>query len=235
MWGYNRVVYTPSTIHFVNTGNANGHGPYDFVVKDAKAKDSPDFDALKDVINITIPQFSFRIGMWFNNKNDEGWELNYDHTKYVVIDRQVARFTGTINGVYVDKDSLIDRNYFHFEHTDGANFWMINYMKRSPIFYSKNNKFKLGYVIKPGFGVVIPRTDVTLFGEHLNNNWKLAGITAGFETAIRLELYKHYVIELAGKAGWANYINSLVLGKGNGKASHQFGYIEGILSIGYQF
>ena len=238
LWGYNREAYTNSTIHFSNKGNLNGineYGPYDFVITDAKAHDAPDFDKLSDVVNITIPQFNFRIGMWFNNKNDEGFELNYDHAKYVVTDGQTAHFKGNINGVAVDKDSVLNRSYFHFEHTDGANFWMINYMKRNRIYYSKNNLFKLGYVIKPGFGVVIPRTDVTLFGHRLNNNWKLAGITAGVETAIRLELYKHYVLELSGKAGWANYINCFVLGRGNGKASQQFGYIEGIFCFGYQF
>jgi hypothetical protein len=215
-------------------GGTNEYGPYDFVVKDAKAHDSPDFDKIRDVINITIPQFNFRIGFWLNNKNDEGFEINYDHAKYVVTDGQVANFKGTINGVAVDKDSLLQRQFFHFEHTDGANFWMINYMKRN-IIYSKKNKIKFGYVIKPGLGVVVPRTDVTLFGHRLNNNWKLAGVTAGLETSLRLELYKHYVLELSGKGGWANYVNCFVLGKGNGQVQHSFGYLETIFCFGYQF
>lgn len=234
-WGYNRESYTTSTIHFKNEGTLNGvdqYGPYDFVVKDVKAHDRPDFDGIKDVINITIPQFSMRFGFWLNNKNDEGFEINYDHAKYVVTEGQMARFTGNINGVWVDKDSIIDSKYFHFEHTDGANFWMINYMKRNKIYYSKNIKF--GYVIKPGVGIVFPRTDVTLFGERVNNDWKLAGVCAGMETALRAEFFRHFLIEFAGKAGWANYMNCFVLGK-NGIAKQKFGFIEGILSIGYQF
>jgi hypothetical protein len=237
-WGYSRQAYTTSTLHFVNKGNPgvlNEYGPYDFYIEDAKAHDKPDFDQLGDIINITIPQYNFRIGMWLNNKNDEGFELNYDHAKYVVTDGQTVHFRGTINGTAVDKDSVLDRNYFHFEHTDGANFWMINYMKRNEIYYSKKNNFKLSYVFKPGVGVVIPRTDVTLFGKHLNNNWKLAGVMAGIETSLRFDLYKHYVIELAGKAGWADYINTFCLGKGNGRASHNFGFVEGVFTVGYQF
>ncbi len=238
MWGYSRDAYTTSSLHFVNKGTPDGInelGQYDFVIKDVKAHDSPDFDKLPDIINITIPQYNFRIGMWLNNKNDEGFELNYDHAKYVVTDGQTVRFKGTINGVAVDKDSMLIRKYFHFEHTDGANFWMINYMKRNTIYYSAKNHIKFGYVIKPGFGVVIPRTDVTLFGKHLNNNWKLAGVTAGLETSLRLELYKHYVIEFSGKGGWANYVNCFVLGRGNGQVQHSFGYLEAIFCLGYQF
>ncbi len=238
MWGYNRETYTNSTLHFVNKGSHGGEYetvPYDFYVMDAKAHDKSDFDQLGDVVNITIPQFNARIGFWLNNKNDEGFEINYDHTKYVVTEGQTVHFKGTINGMAVDKDSVLDRNYFHFEHTDGANFWQINYMKRNKIFYSKNNNFKLSYVFKPGFGVVIPRTDVTLFGKRLNNNWKIAGVTASLETALHMEVYKHLVLEFAAKAGWANYLNAFALGKGNGKVQHQIGYLEGIFTFGYQF
>jgi hypothetical protein len=235
-WGYNREAYTSSTIHFVNNGTGgNEYGPYNFEIIDAKAHDKSDFDAIKDVINITIPQFSCRMGFWFNNKNDEGFEINYDHAKYVVTDGQTVRFKGTINGQAVDKDSVLNRNYFHFEHTDGANFWQIDYMKRNRIWYSRKNFYRLSYVFKPGAGVVIPRTDVTLFGHRLNNNWKVAGVMASLEVAIRNDVGKHFFIELSGKSGWCDYINCFVLGKGNGKAYHNFGFIETILIAGYQF
>lgn len=236
MWGYNRVAYTTSTIHFKNDGTGgNEYGPYDFKIIDAKAHDKPDFDQINDVLNPTIPQYNIRLGMWFNNKNDEGIEINYDHTKYVVTDDQVVHFKGAINGQHIDKDSVLDRRYFHFEHTDGANFWMVNYMKRNKIYYPKNNNFKLSYVMKAGFGIVVPRTDVTLFGHNLNNNWKVSGISTGLEMALHAELYKHVIIEFSGKGGWANYINSFAVGKGNGKVSHKFGFLEGILVVGYQF
>jgi hypothetical protein len=236
MWGYNREVYTTSTIRFQNNGSGiNENGAYDLKGMNGKAQDRPDFDQITDIMNPTIPQYNIRLGMWFNNRNDEGIEINYDHAKYVVTDYQTVTFRGTINGQYVNKDSLIDPNYFHFEHSDGANFWMVNYMKRINIYTSKNKNFKLGYVIKPGFGIVIPRTDVTLFGKELNNNWKISGICAGMEMATRCELYKHFVLEFSGKAGWANYMNAFVLGRGLGKASHKFGFLEGVFCFGYQF
>lgn len=236
MWGYNRDAYTTSTLHFTNNGTGtNENGSYDFKVMDVKAQDRNDFNQIKDIRNPSIPQYNIRLGMWFNNNNDEGIEINYDHAKYVVTNYQTARFVGTINGQNVNKDSILNPHYFHFEHTDGANFWMIDYMRRLKIYYSKNGKVKLAYVIKPGFGIVIPRTDVTIFGKRLNNDWKISGVCAGMEMALRCELYKHIVLEFSGKAGWANYMNAFVLGKGLGKVSHQFGFVEGIFCVGYQF
>lgn len=236
MWGYNREAYTTSTLHFVNHGSGTGvNGSYDFKVHDVKAHDRPDFDQLYDVINITIPQFNVRVGFWLNNSNNEGFELSYDHAKYVVTNYQTARFEGNIDGQYVNKDSLLDPNFFHFEHTDGANFWMISYLKKNKIYYSKNKNVQLSYIFKPGAGAVIPRTDVTIFGDRLNNNFKVAGFCAAIETAIRLELYKHFILDIAAKGGYANYMNAFVHNKGHGKVSHQFGFLEGIFTFGYQF
>src|SRR5690348_16103932 len=86
-WGYTRAVYSKSTIHFKNTSNrynetTGRYDDYDFIVYRAKAHDRPDFDKLKDVVNITIPQFVCRLGYSFNERT--GIEINYDHTKYVV-------------------------------------------------------------------------------------------------------------------------------------------------------
>jgi hypothetical protein len=237
LWGYNRDAYTKSTIHFQNDGDptrVDEFGVYDFTLYNVVAHDRPNFEAIHDVINFTIPQFNFRIGYYFNNKKDWGIEFNYDHPKYVVTDYQTAHIEGTILGHYVNKDTLMDPHFIHFEHSDGANFIMLMVMKRWKL-QTKNGKHNIGFVIKPGIGVVYPRTDVTIFGEQLNNNWKIAGVIGGVEGTIRGELYKHFVVEFATKAAEAEYINCLVHGKGNGKATHHFGTIECVLSVGYQF
>ncbi len=237
-WGYNRWDYTKSTIHFKNTGTPNytdpAHSPYDFTIYNAVAHDSPDFNQIKDVVNITVPQFSVRLGIYFNNERDEGFEINYDHAKYVVDDQKV-HIQGTILGQVQNKDTMLALPYFHFEHTDGANFWMGNYIKRWKFFKSKNGNNSIGWMIKPGIGVVIPRTDVTIFSNRLNNRWHMAGFIGGFETGIRANLFKHLCIELTGKAAYADYLWCFVQYKGNGNANHTFGTIGAILSVGYQF
>lgn len=238
LWGYNREVYTKSNIRFQNNGDPNRndqYGQYDFTLEKAKGVDKPDFDQLGDVVNFTIPQYNFRIGWYFANKPNQGIEINYDHTKYVVYDGQTLRIKGTINGKSYNQDTLMVRNQMHFEHTDGANFWMVMYIRKFKLHGSQNGKHHLFMVGKVGGGPVIPRTDVTLFGNRLNNRFHLAGYCTGLSAAFRAELWKHFTIELEAKTGHAHYLNALVQGKGNGKASHYFGYLEGIFCVGYTF
>lgn len=237
-WGYTRAWYSKSTIHFVNnsTAGSNMNGTvksYDFTIHDASAHDLADFDKLKDVINITIPQFVGRLGYSFNKK--WAFEINYDHAKYVVDDYQKVRVTGRFDENWVDKDTILDPYHFlHFEHTDGANFWMFNPIRKWDIFNFKN-KLSLTWMAKPGAGFVMPRTDVTLFGQRLNNNWKVAGWIVGFETGARLRFFDRAYLEFVGKTVYANYVNCFVLGRGNGKANHQFKAAQLTFTFGYEF
>lgn len=226
-WGYTRAWYSKSDIHISN--NTNRYYPetgrthnYDFTIYDAKANDRPDFDQIYDVANITIPQFVFRVGYYFKKRKDLGIEINYDHTKYVVQDYQTVHIKGHFNGNYVDKDTILNpKNLLHFEHTDGANFWMLNFVKRWTI-YNPSNKLHIGYVVKPGAGIVFPRTDVTILGTRMNNDWHVAGWIAGLENGIRIEFLKYGVFEFVAKGAFADYRRSLVLGKNNGQAKHHF-------------
>lgn len=238
-WGYNRDWYSRGNIRLQNNNPQLINGTYytyDFTVYNAKGHDRPQFDRIKDVANITIPQFSVRGGWFFNDKKDFGFEINYDHSKYVMTDYQKVRVKGQINGQYFDKDTILDPNTFlQYEHTDGANFWMFNLIKRWKIVQSKNQENNLGIIVKPGFGFVYPRTLVTIFGNSINNNWKISGIIGGVEMGLRGEFLKHGYIEFTGKGGYANYMNALVQGKGYGKASNAFWFFEAILILGYQF
>lgn len=238
-WGYTHAAYTKSTIHFKNSSGpagVTGDDPirnYDFTIADVKATDRPDFNKISDVINVTIPQFVFRIGYSFNEK--WGIELNYDHTKYVVNDWQRTHIKGQINGTPLDKDTTLNPDRFlHFEHTDGANFWMVNAVRRWNV-YNLSKNLKVSWVLKPGAGVVIPRTDVTLFGHELNNRWHLAGWIVGVESGARVEFFRNGFFEFVGKASYADYMKCLVLGKGNGSANQMFGTVQLTATIGLKF
>ena len=240
MWGYTRAAYSKSTIHFKDHSNkyypeTGQYHDYDFTIYDAKAHDKPDFEGIKDVINVTIPQFVVRLGYYFNNKKDCGIEINYDHTKYVVNDYQKVRVKGNFNGNYVDQDTILDpQNFLHFEHTDGANFWMFNFIKRWKL-YEPSKNFNVGFVVKPGAGFVYPRTDVTMLGTRLNNNWHIAGWIVGLESGFRVEFLKHGVFEFVGKGAYADYTKCLVLGKGNGRANHHFFAAQLTMTLGVYF
>ena len=238
LWGYNRDWYAKSTIHFRNDGDPTKQdqfGVYDFKIYNATASDRSDFDKIPDVVNITVPQFSARAGYYFNDKKNQGVEINYDHAKYVVDNYQKVRVAGTAFGKAFDKDSILDPNYIHFEHTDGANFWTFNYMRKWNLFTSKNQKHQLDFIAKGGIGFVYPRTDVTIFGSRVNNRWHISGVCGGLETGVRAVLWKHLTFEFTGKGVAANYIKCLVQGKGSGKASHTMLCTEAIFCLGYTF
>lgn len=242
-WGYTRCMYSKSTIHFEDHSNhvhpynnnvANNHvSYYDFTIYDAKATDRPDFDKIRDVVNITIPQFVVHGGYYFKKHPDMGIEINYDHAKYVVDDYQRLHIKGEFNGTYVDKDTTMNpNNFLHFEHTDGANFVMVNFVKKFTL-YKPVPRFNASWVAKAGGGVVYPRTDVTIFGEELNNHWHVAGWIVGVETGLRLEFLRRGVFEFVSKGSFADYRHCLVLGVGNGNARHTFycGQLTAVLGV----
>ncbi|MCX6352127.1 MAG: hypothetical protein NTX03_09730, partial [Bacteroidetes bacterium] len=168
------------------------------------------------------------IGYFFNDKNDLGIELNFDHAKYVMEDSQTVHLTGRIHGVDYNKDTLVTPSFLKFEHTNGANFLMANLIKRVRYKY-----YPVVGIVKLGAGVVIPKTDVTLFGERLDNVFHVAGYIVGAEAGLRYKFYKHFFIEASAKGAYANYTNVLTVG--TGKANHHFFVGEYILNGGVSF
>lgn len=240
-WGYNRDWFSKSDIHFKNTTSSNFQKKgaadyYDFTLYDVKAKDRPGFDQILKMAakgDFAIPQYVYRLGYFFNDKNDLGVEINFDHSKYVMVSNQVVRLKGNIRGVEYDQDTLVTSSFLQFEHTNGANFLMLNFIKRKNIFTSANKKVWLGVIVKPGAGIVIPKTDVTLFGERLDNKFHIAGWIAGVETGLRLDLFKHFYLEPTVKGTFADYRQVLVMG--NGLANHHFWCFQAIALFGIQF
>lgn len=226
-WGYNRDWYSASDIHFSNGG------VYDFTVHQAAAEDKPDFDGLINApLQITIPQYNYRIGIYLNSKHTHAIEINFDHAKYVMKDYQRLKLTGQIDGEIIDKDTIIDPQFLHFEHTDGANFYHLNYVGQQTIFYNhKHTRALVSTVYKAGAGVVIPRTDVTYKGKELNNKFHVAGYILSIEAGIRFYPLKNFFFELTGKTGYANYLDALAIE--GGVAKHHFYYAEMIGTIGY--
>jgi hypothetical protein len=236
-WGYNRDWFSKSDLHFKNTSDeynpvTRTNDLYDFTVYGAKAKDRPGFKGMLHQ-GLTIPQYVYRIGYYFNKKHDFGIELNFDHVKYVVVDNQTLHVKGTIHSQYIDQDTLIrPADFLHFEHTNGANFMMVNFMKRQRLLASSNGWHRLDLIAKVGAGVVIPKTDVFLFGQEVDNRFHVAGYVTGIETGFRYEAFKHIYLEYTAKGTFANYTNVLVIG--SGKANHHFWTFENILIIGLQ-
>ncbi|CAN5397448.1 hypothetical protein BH11BAC2_BH11BAC2_19740 [soil metagenome] len=227
--GYNLDYFSKSDIRFRD----HGVDHYDVTFHDVTADDRP---GLKDVFHqdISIPQYSFRIGYYFNKKKDWGIEINYDHAKYVVDHGQTVHMTGNIRGVEYDTDTIIGGSSFlDYEHTNGANFAMMNALRRVSFIHSKNNLHWLSAVGKAGVGFVYPRTDVTFLGAHRNDHFHVAGYIVGLDVGIRYDFLKHFFFETSGKGAFVNYTDVLLPETARG--NHHFWSFEYIMTIGFQF
>ena len=224
-YGYSRYLFSKSDLHFSNGDQ------YDFTVHKAVAHDRANFDGLVNhPWEFTIPQYNYRIGFYLDKAKKHAIEINYDHAKYVVDDYQNLDVTGQINHKGVNKDTLIDPQAFmHLEHTNGANFYQINYVWASRFGGGKNYQ-AFAFVLRGGAGIVVPKTDVTLFGNRLDNKFKVAGYVTSIEPSFRAYPLRHWFLELSGKAGYANYLNASTIA--GGKVSHHFTFVGAVLTAG---
>jgi hypothetical protein len=227
-WGYNTEWYTKSNIHFKSVVNGV---PHNFTIRKAKAHDRGDMDGLiKKPLAVTVPQYNYRIGFYLNKKHTKAIEINYDHTKYIVYNDQVVHAKGNIGGDYFDKDTVFSVNDVHFEHTNGANFYQVNYVQQYEL--KRNAKRAVFTALwKAGAGILIPKTDITLSNKRVDNRFHIAGYCFGAEAGARWYISRKWFFEGTAKTGFANYTNSLAAG--NGKVNHSFGYFELIGTIGY--
>jgi hypothetical protein len=224
--GFHRVFFTKSDIRFRDSKTGN----YDFTLYDVKARDDNDFNVGH---GFDAPQYSFRLGYYFNNKADIGIEFNFDHVKYITIQDQKLHVSGQINGVKMDKDTTLTRSFVQYEHTDGANYYLFNLIKRKNLLHSQNKKHWLSAVVKPGIGFVLPRTDSRILGRHRDDRYHLSGYVVGIDGGLRYDFFKHFYIETGAKGAFANYRDVLIYGSGRAR-QHWFS-LQIIAVAGFQF
>ena len=231
-WGYHRDAYTTSTIQFKDT-ETPGVPHYNFKFHKAKAHDKLDMGDFFDTAP-TVPQYMLNFGYFFNDKNDLGIEVCWNHLKYVVTDNQVMRMTGTIDGKSYDLDTLVTPDFVHFEHTNGNNYLMISLLKRIQMISSKNQQHKLSGIFSIGGGGLIPKSDsyITINNQQYHNDgpFRLSGWVVGVGAAVRYDFLKYFFFEPNIKGSFANYTNVKLYEKG--RASHRFFSVQYILSIG---
>jgi hypothetical protein len=210
-FGYNKNWYSKSDIH-VHDPN----GKFDFILHDMRAYDRPQVQDIFRVA-ISIPQYSYRMGYWLPGSMF-GVEINFDHAKYILYNYQTVKLTGQINGTSYNQDTLVSHRFLAMEHTDGANFLMFNFMGRIPLW--QRPLLSIFAVSKVGAGIVVPRSDVTLFGERVNHNFHVAGEVYGIEAGVRTVFLKYLFLETTGKGVFCNFRN--VFATGDALISHKF-------------
>ena len=225
-WGYNREWYSKSTIRLRNTESDN----YDFILKDARASDKPDMEYFYRLKNMTVPQYNFHAGYFFNDKRNLGIEISWDHLKYVVNDYQYMRVTGNIRGRYIDKDTVVTPEFVHLQHTNGNNYLMLNLMKRLDFLKRKN--IRLSAIGKVGAGPLISYTISTVLGSYDKGAFYYHGMVYGGSTTLRLDFLQYFFLETAFQGAFANYTNTRLGEDRKGLATHRFFSIQYMYGAG---
>jgi hypothetical protein len=225
-WGYNKEWYTHSDVK-VNQPGLNNN----YKLNSVRSHDHIGWDEGLFSIPISIPQYNYRLGFFFNKKKGLAFEINFDHTKHIIQDGQPVRISGTLNGRQVDSTiNFSEGNGFYYYLNNGANFLLFNIVKRWNWQESKTGNFKIDALGKAGIGPVIPHVQNSLFGKENDPGFQLGGWNIGVEGAVRATFYNTIYLEFANKIDYARYSNLKVY---QGTAKQAFGTYELILSLGF--
>jgi len=223
-WGYNGEWYTHSTIHVSQPSLGNN---YDFV--HVKAHDHPGWNEGLFSKALSIPQYNYRLGFLLDEERGWGFEINFDHTKYIFADQNV-RLKGTLNNHPVDTTIAFNQaNGFYYYLNNGANFLLFNVTKRWHLLKTADEKVKVDFLGKFGVGPVIPHTQNSLFGMLNHQGFQLGGWNTGAEGSLRATFFRYVYLEYSNKIDYARYSGLNVY---EGKAHQAFGTYEMILSLG---
>ena len=231
-WGYNKEWYTRSNLHISQPDLGN-----DFSFVNLKGHDHPGWDEGLFSKAISIPQYNYRIGYFFNRKKGLAFEINFDHTKFIFADEQQVHVKGTIhnkpfNGTVRFSENSADSSSYYYLN-NGANFLLFNIVKRWHWLANKNGNFQLDALLKGGIGPVIPHVENKFFDQPKNDkHFQLGGWNMGVEGALRATFFKHVFLEYTNKFDYASY-SGLRIYKGTAKQA--FGTYEMILNLGVTF
>ncbi|PCJ00488.1 MAG: hypothetical protein COB15_02970 [Flavobacteriales bacterium] len=237
-WGWNRGWYTNSDIHF--TGDN-----YDFTLNDVEATDRQtafDWGVYFGLSTITIPQTNFRLGYFINDNIDIS--VGVDHMKYVMVDIQDVKISGEINdeseynGSYDNNDFTINPSFLKFEHTDGLNYLNAEITYNKNIFdliglKTNKEKIQLDYLLGFGLGALMPKSNVTLYGNENHDEFHFAGYGFGAKAGLNITFYKFFFLRSEYKGGFINMPDIRTTSNENDRASQHFWFTQLNFNFGF--
>lgn len=191
--------FTKSDIHLKTSS-------LDIVLQNVKGTDDKFLHATGGPI-----QYDYQVGYYFKKKNF-GIEYNFDHIKYFASHDQSVRTVGTVNGQKIDAVLPITTYVQNYEHTNGANYVLLNFVKWQELAKDKNSKRILNLLLKAGAGAVVPRTNSTIMDQHRDDTYNIAGYLLALEGGLRYNFAKHFFAEATLKGAYANYMRVLIAG-----------------------
>jgi hypothetical protein len=226
-WGYNTEWYTQSNVYVSQPGLGNNYSFQHISGHDHRGWDDGIFNKA-----ISIPQYNYRLGYIINEATGLGFEINFDHTKFIFAD-QNAQMTGTFNKARVDTTIAFNaQNGFFYYLNNGANFLLFNLVKRLSLYQLPGGNIKIDFLGKAGIGPVIPHVENSFFGQKNDPHFQLGGWNIGLEGDLRISFFKYVYLEYGNKLDYARYSGLRIY---QGTARQAFGTYEMILSLGLSF
>src|SRR6476659_2910685 len=125
-FGTNLSFYSKTDLHFHSSD-------FDFTLFKVRGKD----DGGLKFDGGGAAQYSYQVGYYFKKKNF-GIEFNFDHIKYFARTDQIVHTVGTVNGQKMDEDLPITTYVQNFEHSNGGNYILLNFVKWKDLVASKD-------------------------------------------------------------------------------------------------
>jgi hypothetical protein len=180
----------------------------------------------------TIPQYNYRLGYFFDEKQEWAVELNFDHTKYVVNQGSYITVTGELHGRNVDTLVYLNNATLYYELNNGANFFLFNLIRKFSIYTAPKKWISFYAMLKAGVGPVIPHVENVIFGNPNHQQFQLGGWNTGIEGTVRVIFFKYAYLEYCNKVDYARYSWLEIY---EGRAHQNFGTYENIANIGFTF
>jgi hypothetical protein len=240
-WGYNRSAYTKSNINFVGVD-------YDFTLDGVKASDNPSVITGSQYLklsNLTVPQFNARIGYYF--KNHWAISFGYDHMKYVMDDANEVFLSGNLgpsvdpvtgwSGDYAAEPVVTNRNFFHYENSDGMNYLRLELTRTDHLAeFGNNDQFVLSSNLGIAAGGILSFNDFRFGGDYDMRTISMSGYGASLHANLRAEFLRHFFVQTGFSGGFMHQVR--VKTRPNNSqtfARHAFGYGDWNTVIGFLF
>jgi hypothetical protein len=223
-FGYNRAFFLPGDIKF--------KGPdYNFTVTKAKANDDWQF-ANADKWDKEIPQFTWRMGYFFNSEEMFGFEVSYTWVNYVLPLNEKVKVNGTIEGVKYNGDAYLKPAFVTYSHSNGSGYAELKAVKGFLIYGNHDYSHMFFWLAKAGGGLAVTKTNATSFGESQKNDFNVSGFTGTLEATAKYTYKMHWNFETGLKGDFVDYLEAPTVGKGT--ASQIVVSLHWIVAIGFE-
>lgn len=234
--------YIQAGVNWTGFGRSdiNFDGPgYDFTLQDIKGHDQP----------YKLPiQYNFHAGYFI--RDNYSLSLGFDHMKYVMkipqevtisglIGEQVstpAIPTGPYAGEYLNQVITVTPDLLTLEYTDGFNYFSTHVQRFDDVWVAANRRTSLALETSVGAGIIIPRSDVKLFGLGINNDFNVAGWAATLKGGLLFNFNKNIYFLVNLEAGYANMSKIYTTGRNDiDKASQKLNFLQNSYLLGIRF